>query len=251
MSRFKIILFFFLLAAVVTFLAHPLRSFLTLTRETALQQIPAQAQLQRADPPSHTDSLSDKLAQHTQTLTKEVSRFIADLKMPKAFAFSRDTDSVGKEKRTAPLSQPTPEADSFLMQITNEELRPSVHNPHFDPEISVLLDNFLSKRRLYHTELAKETEDIFGEDAKQEVIVVLTEDEQACLENAKTSSSREEFAIRQKEIDQQTEQSLYEVFLRHRQDINRKAAAMSPAWKAFFKRLRDYQRVVDGEVSQH
>lgn len=236
MGRFKFILFLVLLAVFLLFFSHTLRSFLSLTAGSLpLSQTVPQPQRSSSFP------LQNELRKQTHQWLQLLVQLTP---LQKAKTYTPPAACV------PPPAEPSANPAVPFLQITLEDLRPPLRNPHFPPEISVLLDEFLAKRRQYNAELVDSTEEIFGESAKKEVIAVLIRDEQASTHNAKTCKTRQDFAQRQRQINQQTSQKLYETFLRHRRDINRRAATMSPAWKAFFKRVRDYQRIANGTAEE-
>lgn len=232
MSRFKFILILLLLAVSFHFFAQSSSQIFSLA-SSAFPQLSRSQTLHR-QPPAQPQQNHLDLAELSRKMLSSAKK---TLPFP--------------QKRVLPSqqSEESPQADSApeipFLQVILEDLRPPLKNPHFGPEISALLDDFLARRRQYNADLVNTTENLFGPDAKKEVVRVLIDDERATFDNAQTSHTRPEFAGRQLEIDAQTEQKLYEIFLRHRNNIEKQQNAVSPAWKAFFKRVKNYQRAAE------
>lgn len=235
MSRFKFILVLLLLAVSFHFFARSSRQIFSLA-SSAFPQLSRSQTLHR-QPPVQPQ-------QHRLDLAELSQQMLASAKKNLSFSPKRFPAIPQTEKNSSPQKPTFPEEKPFL-QVVLEDLRPPLKNPHFGPEISALLDDFLARRRQYNADLVNTTENLFGPDAKKEVVRVLIDDERATFDNAQTSHTRPEFAGRQLEIDAQTEQKLYEIFLRHRNNIEKQQNAVSPAWRAFFKRVKNYQRAAE------
>ena len=233
MSRFKFILILLLLAVSFHFFAQSSSQIFSLA-SSAFPQLSRSQTLHR-QPPAQPQQNHLDLAELSQ-------KMLSSAKKTLPFPQKRVRPAALQPKESP---QPSSAPEIPFLQVILEDLRPPLKNPHFEPEISALLDDFLARRRQYNADLVNTTENLFGPDAKKEVVRVLIDDERATFDNAQTSQTRPEFAGRQLEIDAQTEQKLYEIFLRHRNKIEKQQNAVSPAWKAFFKRVKNYQRAAE------
>lgn len=232
MSRFKFILVLLLLAVSFHFFARSSRQIFSLISSVFPQLSHSQA-LHRQPPAQPQPNRLD--------LVELSKQMLAPAK--KMLPFTQKRVLPSQQSEESPQADSAPEIP--FLQVILEDLRPPLKNPHFGPEISALLDDFLARRRQYNADLVNTTENLFGPDAKKEVVRVLIDDERATFQNAQTSQTRPEFAGRQLEIDAQTEQKLYEIFLRHRNNIEKQQNAVSPAWRAFFQRVKNYQRAAE------
>ncbi len=241
MGRFRVILCLLLLAAFFHYFTEVSQWVTLLLKNTLPTQRTASSQQAALPNPLRSLETSD-IPKEWGNQVQEFAQKIADF----SESFNRPAPPPPAPKHPAkPLPPPpTPEDPTFL-QVIMEDMRKPLQNDTLGPEISALLDNFLQNKRAYNAQLANETEELFGPEAKKEVVRILIDDEIDSAANAETCASTQDFATRQEEINARTEQKLYEAFSRHKQDINRQAARVSPAWKAFFKRLDNYRRSAD------
>jgi len=228
--RLRFILGLIILAVALQFIGKTLRGVLPMMQEAA--QYPAGKQLFQpaGKRPSERPAVkSPSVLAKTFQKTKEQFKSIKPVKL---------IDPAMKSK---------PNADSgrAFMQVTLEDLRPPVHNKHLGAEASARLDAFLREKRLQNARLADETGALFGNNAKQEVIYILTADEKAGWDNARTSKTAQEYARRQEAADKKTSARLAAVFEKYKKQFNSRLNENSPAWNEFFKRVNNFQKADD------
>lgn len=242
MGRFKFILLLILVAVSLHFFAKTLRTLLSLV-ETPTRQYAAAY----ADP--RTTSRPHREPPPGPPVTDQLSRQIRRLVQQLSDIRPKRTPSPRSQERPPfpppehlPAPQATPAHEPSFLQITLEDLRPPIRNPHLGAEASARLDALLGARRARNANLADETEALFGSAAKREVIRILIDDERACTANAKESKSAAEFARRQRKTDATTERKLSAVFERYKAHYNRRAKDNSPEWNLFFKRVNEFKK---------
>lgn len=245
MGRFKFILLLIFVAVSLHFFAKTLRTLLTLVETPARQYAAAYADPRatarppRREPPG--PSVTDQLSRQIRRLVHQLS----DIRPKRTPSPRRQERPPFPPPEHLPAPQATPAHEPSFLQITLEDLRPPIRNPHLGAEASARLDGLLSARRARNANLADETEALFGAAAKREVIRILIDDERACTANAKESKSAAEFARRQRKTDETTEQKLSAVFERYKAHYNRRATDNSPGWNLFFKRVNDFKKAND------
>lgn len=244
MGRFKFILLLILVAVSLHYFAKTLRTLLTLVETPTRQYAAAYAdphtvrRPRRAPPPG--PSATDRLSRQVRRLVHRLSDI-----SPKQFPGQRPPSPMRDCMPFPPPPPDLPAHEGSFLQITLEDLRPPVNNPHLGPEASARLDGLLAARRTRNANMADETEALFGSAAKREVIRILIDDERACTANAKESRSAAEFARRQRQTDETTERKLSSVFERHKANYNRRAKDNSPEWNHFFKRVNEFRKADD------
>ncbi len=252
MGRLRFVICLLLLAAFLMVFAQSLKGVIPFLQEN-LPFRPAVATAKQKPQPAAGDVLTgaaqeaknvsgqllswkNQIAEFSQKLT------LANFPELAALATSEEEKPLPSAKPAA-APQPKPQKPSVL-DIMMEDQRPPLENKLLGPEISALLDDFLARRREYNTQLAQTTQTLFGDDAAQEAIYVLFTDETASYANAATCQTPKAFAANQNNIDQNTEKNMLQIFKRYQKQLGRQHDGVSPAWKAFFKRVKDYERVV-------
>lgn len=140
---------------------------------------------------------------------------------------------------------PQTSSDNAFMQITLEDLRPSIKNTDLGEEISARLEALLIQKQQDNALLADETGSLFGEEAKKEIIYILTQDEKDSLANARQSKTAQEYRQRQEKTNRNTSKKLANLFEKHKKQFNRRLYENSPEWNNFFKRVNDFQKAAD------
>ncbi len=175
--------------------------------------------------PQNAKSASKEVKPPSQlvVMLKNTSHFLQQIpKNTVAFAQTAFSRPPAPRKAEIPTAMPTHHAaPSNVLQITLEDEKPPLYNPALGKEASVRLEEFLNERRAKNATLATDTRTYFGERAQQEVLFVLVEDEKASLNNALNSRSAQEFAKRQTQTDQQTQEQLNKIFEHYKTSFNK------------------------------
>lgn len=248
MGRLRFIVGLLLLAAFLMVFSQSLNGVLLLIKENLPFQVWAtnpedrapgaqQAAQTAASAEAFSKNWNDQLAQWKEQITS----FSQKLSLP----VPPPAPPAPKPAKPQPPKAPAPQKPEQepLLHIMMEDERPPLENKLLGPEISAMLDDFLSRRREYNTQRAQITAQLFGPEAAQEAVRTLFADETASFANAATCQSPEAFAANQQKIDEQTEKNMLAIYKRHKQQIGKQEEATSPAWKAFFKRVENYERV--------
>lgn len=242
--RLRFILGLILLCVALQFIAKALNGMLPILQEAA--QYPASNQMLAAirgkQPPQPTQLQKQPLPIKIVPPSAKFSQALAHLKKNKPKEKRTKTIKAAKPVVQAPEK---PQNESAFMQITLEDIRPPVKNTALGPEASARLESFLRKKRADHAQLTQETGDLFGKEAQQAVIKVLTADERASLENARQAQSAADYAERQEKTDQKTSAALAAIFEKHKKDFNRRLSDNSPSWNNFFKKVNNFQKAAN------
>lgn len=241
--RWRFILGLILLCVALHFIAKALNGMLPMLQEAALY--PASNQMLSAIRTNQPPQLKQPQKMPPVQIVPPSAKF--------AQAIARLKKNKPKEKRTKtikaakPVAQAPekPQNESSFMQITLEDIRPPVKNAALGPEASARLESFLRKKRADHAQLAQETVDLFGKEAQQAVIKVLTADERASWDNARQAQSAAEYAERQEKTDKKTSAALAAIFEKHKKDFNRRLSDSSPSWNNFFKKVNNFQKAAN------
>lgn len=151
-----------------------------------------------------------------------------------------------KKKNTPPAEreQKTPDGkpESLFMQITMEDIRPPLKNIFLGEDASQRLELFLQERRKRNTEIAEQTNSLFGKEAQKEVMFLLVKDEKESFTNAKESKSPEEFSDRQQATDVKTQKAIHKIFEKYKQKFNSRLYENSSDWNQFFKQINNFDK---------
>ena len=249
MGRLRVLIFLLLLAAVCLVCAPALQDKIPALKEKfSFLQTPDTPQ-----PPAQTDAAQPAAPNTPNTQENQLFSWKDQLAaFSKRFTMSNFAESgpvAAPKQAPVPPAKPAAAPKPSVLDIMMEDQRPPLENKLLGPEISALLDDFLARRREYNTQLAQTIQSLFGDEAAQEAIYVLFADETASFANAATCQNPEAFAANQNHIDENTEKQLLQIFKRHNAQLGKPHDGVSPAWKAFFKRVKNYDRVVaDGQA---
>ena len=207
------------------------------TRSSWLKLPPPTTTAEQTEPPA------EGFAGHMQRLSQTVTNFATSLSQP-ATPPAPKLDPVPPQP--VKPAKPRPPKKQELLQIVFEDARPPLENEAIGPKDSARLEDFLMDRMDSNAEFVDLIQGVFGHDAAKEVVRVLTEDENATEKNARTCKSLEEFALRQEKIEQKTQHDLHKALAPLVKNLEQQKKAVSPAWKAFDRRVHNYERVNKG-----
>lgn len=132
-----------------------------------------------------------------------------------------------------------------LLQIVNEDNKEPFSNQNLTEEISTQLEHQFEKQRAANTFLANEIRALFGVEAQQEVILTLTQAEQAQYKDAQSCKTLKEYQKKQARREKKTAQQLKRIFERYKSSFNYQTKSNTPDWNAFYKRVNDFRRAQD------
>ena len=203
MWRIKFLCSLILLGACLLAAAHTLPTLLSLVTPNNKPTI------KESQPPNKFMTMMQNTYHFLQRVPEQTWSFAEKI-------FSRPPAEVPEPLPMQPTMPKHHASPANVLQITLEDEKPPLYNPALGREASGRLEDFLNLRKEKNALLATDTRTYFGERAQQEVLFVLMEDEKDSLANVLNSRSAQDFAKRQTQTDQKTQEQLNKIFDRYK-----------------------------------